>query len=207
MIFQKRGKIRVMDGDGERERDSNLSGGHQGFVVTVFPSWTHCVATTAWNSRCRPAYELAALFSLRKCWARSVWLVLLHGAGRADPQLQLCASLLYSFPLLTVSHYPAPHPHPSSLSYFMSYFFDPLGIETDVHLPTLFSSPQMCLRKTKLSVSTERKGPGLTGSFSFVGRIPGGCQDLPGPFHSSFTLPLEVGSWPIGPSSFKSRWA
>lgn len=120
---------------GERESTGarNLSGGHQVFVVAVlsfiFPSWTHCVATAAWNSRCRPAYGLAALFSLNECWAPQ------RAASWSCCTAQIRSSLLYPVsPPRRVSSFP-----PSFLSLlFHVLFFDSLGIETDVHLATLF---------------------------------------------------------------------
>lgn len=82
---------------------------------------------------------------------------------------------------------------------FFYLFFDSLGIETDVHLPTFFSFPQMCLpwseeNQGELSVSTERKGRALIGPLSFVGSVPGGGQGLPGLFSQrEFHFALEVG--------------
>lgn len=67
------------------------------------------------------------------------------------------SSLLYPFPLLIVF---LPSLPPSFLFYFMFYFFDSLGIETDIHLPTLFSFPQMCRRKTKVNCLSPQSARG-----------------------------------------------
>lgn len=146
------------------------------------------VATSTWNSQRGPAYELAALSSLNECWAHSsacCWSCYTTGSGA------LSLPSLFTSPPHCVSSFP---PAVLSLSNHV-LFFDSLGIETDVHLPTVFSVSQRCRRKTKVScLSPQSARGGLNRPFLLCWPHSWRLPRLAGSFSQwEFHFALEVG--------------